>query len=253
MRSRTSSEMVTASRRPMRLFPIFHHRIPKSFAVTRRAHPQRPGLRTPSRACDLPPNPACSGLAALATDAYGYAALSSSVRAVSFQKLRVPCRAVTSSGVQAGWIAAPCGTSKALEAFSLFRISSSSRLNQRIYRVHAGASPARALRASGGLQFSSLSVSVVAPLAIHWRSTRRGTPRPCRSVMPGAALSRIPPCPMLPIGSGATARVRRPTLTTRPSSAHLRSQFTLPTAPSDRSRPHNPACSGLRFAALARR
>ena len=111
--------------------------------------------------------------------------------------------------------------------------------NQRIYRVHAGASPARALTASGGLQFSSLFGTVVVRLATHRRSTRRGTPRPCRSVMPGACISRVPPRLVQLTGSGATARVPRPTLTTLPSSAHPRSQFTLPTAPKDRSRPHN--------------
>jgi len=91
----------------------------------------------------------------------------------------------------------------------------------------------------GGLQLSSLFGSVIAPLAVQRRSTRRGTPRPCRSVMPGACISRVPPRLVLPTGSGATARVRRPTLTTLPSSSHPRSQFTLPTAPKDRSRPHN--------------
>ena len=125
--------------------------------------------------------------------------------------------------------------------------------NRRIDRVHAGAFPARALPASGGLQFSLVLGSVIAPLTVQRRSTRRGAPRPSRSAMPGACVSRLPLGLVLPISSGATARVRRPTLTTRPSSAHLRLQFTLPTAPSDRSRPHNPACSGLRFAALARR
>ena len=125
--------------------------------------------------------------------------------------------------------------------------------NHRIYRVHAGAFPARALPASGGLQFSLVLGGVIAPLSVQRRSTRRGAPRPSRSAMPGACVSRLPLGLVLPISSGATARVRRPTLTARPSSAHLRSQLTLPTAPSDRSRPHNPACSGLRFAALARR
>lgn len=112
-------------------------------------------------------------------------------------------------------------------------------INHLIYRVHAGAFPARALRASGGLQFSSLIGSVVAPLAVHWRSTRRGTPRPCLSVMPGANTSRYPSGLLPPTASGATARVRRPTLTTLPTTTHPRSQFTLPTALKDRSRPHN--------------
>ena len=112
-------------------------------------------------------------------------------------------------------------------------------INHRIYRVHAGAFPARALTASGGPQFSSLIGRVIAPLAVHRRSTRRGAPRPCLSVMPRACISRIPPGLVVPNGSGATARVRRPTLTTLPITTHPRSQFTLPTAPSDRSRPHN--------------
>jgi hypothetical protein len=43
---------------------------------------------------------------------------------MTLQKLRVPCRAVTSSGVPAGWTAAPCGTSKALAVLSFFLISS---------------------------------------------------------------------------------------------------------------------------------
>ena len=101
-------------------------------------------------------------------------------------------------------------------------------LNPLIYRVHASAFPARALSALAGLQFSSLFGSVIAPLAIHWRSTRRGTPRPCPSVMPGACISRVLPKLGPLTGSGATARVRRPTLTTLPSSSHTRSQFPLP-------------------------
>ncbi len=109
----------------------------------------------------------------------------------------------------------------------------------RIYRLHARAFPARALMASSRLQFSSLIGGVVAPLAVQRRSTRRGTPRPCRSVMPGACISRIPPGFILQTGSGATARVRRPTLTTVLTTTHPRSQFTLPTAPHDRRRPYN--------------
>ena len=110
----------------------------------------------------------------------------------------------------------------------------------RIYRLHAGAFPARALMVSSCLQFSSLIGGVVAPLALERRSTRRGTPRPCRSVMPGARISRIPLGFVLPNAPGATARVRRPTLTTVLTTNHLRSQFTLPTAPPDRRRPYNP-------------
>ena len=110
----------------------------------------------------------------------------------------------------------------------------------RIYRLHAGAFPARALMVSSRPQFSSLIGGVVAPLAVQRRSTRRGTPRPCRSVMPGALISRIPLGLVLPNVPGATARVRRPTLTTVLTTNHLRSQFTLPTAPPDRRRPYNP-------------
>ena len=128
-------------------------------------------------------------------------------------------------------------------------------LNPLIYRVHAGAFPARALMASGRLQFSSLIGSVVAPLAVERRSTRRGTPRPCRSVMPGALISRIPLGFVLPNAPGATARVRRPTLTTVLTTNHLRSQFTLPTAPPDRRRPYNPRLqrTGTRLALGASR
>ena len=68
--------------------------------------------------------PACSGLATLAADARRYADNGSSSRAIPLQKLRVPCRAVTSSGVPTGWTAAPCGTSKALAVFSFLRIAS---------------------------------------------------------------------------------------------------------------------------------
>jgi hypothetical protein len=113
-------------------------------------------------------------------------------------------------------------------------------INNRIYRVHASAFPARALSGSGGLPFSSLFGRVGAPLAVHWRSTRRGTPRPCLSVMPCAVISRVPPQLRPLTGSCATARVRRPTLTTMPSSTHPRSLLTLPTAPPDRRRPYNP-------------
>jgi hypothetical protein len=37
-----------------------------------------------------------------------------------------------------------------------------------------------------------------------------------------------------------------------PSATNPCSQSILPTAPKDRGRPHNPACSRLRFASLAR-
>ena len=112
-------------------------------------------------------------------------------------------------------------------------------LNPLIYRVHAGAFPARALIPSGRLQFSSLISSVGAPLAVERRSIRRGTPRPCRSVMPSARISRLPLGFVPPNVPGATARVRRPTLTTVLTTNHHRSQFTLPTAPHDRRRPYN--------------
>jgi hypothetical protein len=112
-------------------------------------------------------------------------------------------------------------------------------LNSLIYRVHASASPVRALSVSGRLQFSSSIDSLVVLLAVQRRSTRRGTPRPCPSAMPGACISRVPPTLPPLTGSSATARVRPPTLTTVPPSSHPCSQFTLPTAPHDRRRPYN--------------
>ena len=130
---------------------------------------------------------------------------------------------------------------------------SSPTLNMPVYRHHACASPVRALRASASSLFASLLGRVAAPPASHVRSTRRGTPRPCCSAMPRAGISSVPPDPVVSMAFGDTARVRRPTLTTLPSATYPRSQLTLPTAPKDRSRPHNPACSGLRFASLARR
>jgi len=130
-----------------------------------------------------------------------------------------------------------------------------SMTDPRIYRLHAGAFPARALMASSCSQFSSLIGGVVAPLAVQRRSTRRGTPRPCRSVMPGACISRIPLGLVVPNVPGATARVRRPTLTTVLTANHPRSQFTLPTAPPDRRRPYNPRLqrTGTRLALGASR
>jgi hypothetical protein len=121
--------------------------------------------------------------------------------------------------------------------------------NLPIYRHHACASPVRALRASAGSSLASLFGRVFVPPASDARSTRRGTPRPCCSAMPRAGVSSIPPGLVASSPLGDTARVRRPTLTTLPSAMHPRAQFTLPTAPKDRSRPHNPACSGLRGAA----
>ena len=112
-------------------------------------------------------------------------------------------------------------------------------LNLPVYRHHACASPVRALRASATSQFAFLFARVVVPPASHARSTRRGTPRPCPSAMPRAGVSSTPPDLVVPTAIGATARVRRPTLTTLPSTTHPRSRFTLPTAPKDRSRPHN--------------
>ena len=41
------------------------------------------------------------------------------------------------------------------------------------------------------------------------------------------------------INTGATARVRRPALTTLPQAIDPRSHLTVPTAPSDRRRPYN--------------
>ena len=124
-----------------------------------------------------------------------------------------------------------------------------------IYRVLASASPAGALTASDGRQFSSFFGGVVALLAVERRSTRRGTPRPCLSVMPRARISRPPSGLLLPTGSRATARVRRPTLTTLPSTIDPRSHFILPTAPQDRRRPYNPRLqqTGTRLAPGASR
>ena len=50
--------------------------------------------------------------------------LGASVLAMTLQELRVPCRAVRSFDVPAGWTAAPGGTAKALAVFSFFRTSS---------------------------------------------------------------------------------------------------------------------------------
>ena len=111
--------------------------------------------------------------------------------------------------------------------------------NPLIYRVHAGAFPVRALSVFGGPRSLSLVGGACALLALDWRSTRRGAPRPCRSAMPRAYISRFPSGLVALTGTGATARVRRPTLTTVLTTNHHRSQFTLPTALQDRSRPHN--------------
>jgi hypothetical protein len=121
-------------------------------------------------------------------------------------------------------------------------------LNLPIYRHHACASPVRALQVSAIPKFAFLFGSAVVPLAAYRRSTRRGTPRPCSPAMPRAGVSSSPPDIVVSTAFGDTARVRRPTLSTFPSATHPRVQFTLPTAPQDRSRPHNPACSGLRCA-----
>ena len=128
-------------------------------------------------------------------------------------------------------------------------------LNLPVYRHHACASPVRALGASAASLFASLLGGVVAPPASHARSARRGTPRPCCSAMPRACISSVPPGPVVSMACGDTARVRRPTLTTLPSATHPRSQLTLPTAPKDRSRPHNPGLqqTGTRLATGAAR
>ena len=126
---------------------------------------------------------------------------------------------------------------------------SSPTLNLLVYRHHACASPERALRASAGSSLASLFGRVFVPPASDARSTRRGTPRPCCSAMPRPGISSTPPSLVVSMAISDTARVRRPTLTTLPSTRHPRPHFTLPTAPKDRSRPHNPACSGLRGAA----
>ena len=132
---------------------------------------------------------------------------------------------------------------------------SSPTLNMPVYRHHACASPVRALRASAISLFASLFGRVVVPPASHARSTRRGTPRPCGSAMPRAGVSSAPPDPVAFMAIGNTARVRRPTLTTLPSARDPRSQLTLPTAPKDRSRPHNPGLqqTGTRLATGAAR
>ncbi len=125
---------------------------------------------------------------------------------------------------------------------------SSPSLNMPVYRHHACASPVRALEASAISLVASRFGRVVVPPSSHARSTRRGTPRPCVSAMPRAGISSAPSGLEVSMAFGDTARVRRPTLTTLPPAIHPRSQISLPTAPKDRSRPHNPACSGLRFA-----
>ena len=157
---------------------------------------------------------------------------------MSFQKLPVPCRAVTPSGVPAGWAAAPCGTSKALEAFSFFRVSSLSR-NPFVFSAYSGAFPVRARSAFGDGFLSRLIDGYRVPRCFTARSARRGSPRPCSLSMPRACSSRRPFSPRTGIGAGATARVRPPTLTTVPPASHPCSQFTLPTAPRDRRRPYN--------------
>ena len=126
---------------------------------------------------------------------------------------------------------------------------SASTLNLPVHGHRACASPVRALRASAISLFASLLGRGVAPPASHARSTRRGTPRPCGSAMPRAGISSVPQGFPVSMAIDDTARVRRPTLTSLPSATHPRSRLTLPTAPKDRSRPHNPACSGLRGAA----
>ena len=174
---------------------------------------------------------------------------------MTFQKLRVPCRAVTSSGVPAGWTAAPLRHLQGARALSVRPRRVPLTLNPLIYRVHASASPVRALSVLDCLQSSSPLAGVAVPLPLDRRSTRRGTPRPCRSVMPGACISRVPPSLRPLTGSGATARVRRPTLTTLPSTTAPRSHFTLQTAPQDRRRPYNPRLqqTGTRLAPGASR
>jgi len=132
---------------------------------------------------------------------------------------------------------------------------SSPSLNRPVYGHHACASPVRALGASAISLFASLFGGVVAPPASHSRSTRRGTPRPCCSAMPRASISSLPQGIVVSMAIGDTARVRRPTLTTLPSTTHPRSPLTLPTAPKDRSRPHNTGLqqTGTRLATGAAR
>ena len=131
----------------------------------------------------------------------------------------------------------------------------SSTLNLPICRHHQCASPVRALHASLMPQVAFLFGSLFVSLAAHWRSTRRGTPRPCPSAMPRAGFSSTPSDLVAPAAICDTARVRRPTLTILPTTTYPRSHFTLPTAPSDRSRPHNPRLqqTGTRLAPGASR
>ena len=102
--------------------------------------------------------PACSGLATLAADARRYADNGSSSRAMTFQRLRVPCCAVTSSDVPAGWTAAPCGTSKALAVVPFVHISSFSRLTSA--STGATRAPLRQKRSRALALFSSRLSSV---------------------------------------------------------------------------------------------
>jgi hypothetical protein len=124
-------------------------------------------------------------------------------------------------------------------------------INQRIYRVRAGAFPARALTASGDLQFSSLIGSVVVPRAVHWRSNRRGAPRPCRSVMPGAGISRLPAASCL-----RQVQAPRPGFGGPPSPPCLRPHIPVRSSPCQ-PRPTTGAgritcgCSGLSRACLS--
>ena len=174
---------------------------------------------------------------------------------MTFQKRRVPCRAVRSSGVRAGWTAAPCGTSKALATGSFFGNQPIAHSNPRSAWVHTGAFPVRALPASGGHCYRVLFDRLLEHRSCSARSTRRGSPRPCSLSMPRACSSRRPLNDRNGLGAGATARVRRPTLTTLPSPTHPRSQFILPTAPPDRRRPYNPRLqqTGTRLAPGASR
>ena len=183
-------------------------------------------------------NPACSGLASLAADARGYADNGSSSRAMTFQKPRVPCRGQVIR--RAGRVdRRPLRHLQGARPRFLRPHHAFLALHLLIYTVHAGAFPVRALPAFGvfrGFRFVEMAQVHLSPLL---RSDRRGSPRPCSLSMPWAQSPR-PPLGFLPSrGSGVTARVRRPTLNTLPSATHPRSQFTLPTALQDRSRPHN--------------
>ena len=108
-----------------------------------------------------------------------------------------------------------------------------------IYRVHVSAFPAGALTASGHVYRSSSSDRLGLRLSSMARSTRRGTPRPCLSLLFRASTTPLPHGSVAHTASRATARVRRSTLPSRSRASHLASSAILPTAPMARRRPSN--------------